>query len=315
MLLKNEIKNILKDGLYDSGLAGSVIRRNRNRLCILCYHRITAPEQETVYLGIPQDVFERHVVFLKRYFDIVSFNEAMMRVRPGLGRKPLLVLNFDDGYRDNYLYAFPILKKYGITASIFLTVDYIGTKKSFWWDSVRDIIVNSPKSAGLKEDIAIIENINRSLKKLLNEEERYLKIQKLKQEFCFKEKSSKERDILNWREIKEMLSYGIDFGSHTLTHPDLTSLKESEVKKEVLNSKKILEDRLRTNIYSFSYPYGFYNDDIKKIIKESSYSYARTCLNGFNSHGQDIFALRRIDALCYRVSDLAARLFYRGIRR
>ncbi|MBU0759168.1 MAG: polysaccharide deacetylase family protein [Candidatus Omnitrophica bacterium] len=314
MLLKNEIKNILKDGLYNSSLAGSVIRRNRNRLCILCYHRITAPDNRFRYLGIPQDIFEQHIVFLKKHFEIASFDKGMGKLRSGSIKKPLLVLNFDDGYRDNYLYAFPILKKYGITASIFLTVDYIGTKKSFWWDSVRDIIVNSPKSAGLKEDIVMIENINRSLKKLLNEEERYLKIQKLKQEFCFKEKSSKERDILNWREIKEMRDCGIDFGSHTLTHPDLTLLKKDEARKEISHSKEILEQALDKKVSGFAYPYGSFNDDVKEIVKDSSYSYARTCLKGFNNAYEDIFSLKQIDGSTNHIAHLAARLCYRGIR-
>jgi len=303
----NDIKNITKDIFYYSGIADSIISALKGRLCILCYHRITRPGSGFKYLGVPQDVFEEHILFLMRHFCIVSFDEAIERFKAKAKGKPLLVLTFDDGYRDNYLYAFPVLKKYQLVGTIFLTADYIGTEQRFWWDRVADIAV---KNTGLKEKGFMIDEINLSLKKL-REEERERRIEDLRQRFGCSETSEKERDILSWDEIKEMAGYGIDFGSHTLTHPDLTLLKEGELRKEISRSKEVLEGVLKRNISGFSYPYGFYNDDVKGIVRESSYSYARTGSNGFNSYGQDVFALRRIDGLVYKVSHLASRLSYR----
>lgn len=314
MILKQAVKNITKEFFFSSGLADLMLHNNRGRLCIVCYHRISGPEQGLRYLAIPQDLFERHILFLKKHFTIVPFDAAMERYRARAIKEPLLVLTFDDGYSDNYLYAFPVLKKYGLAATIFLTVDYIGTEKRLWWNRLADIVMNpSGRNAGFHQKVEIIETLARSLKRM-NTKDRDRRIQGLKEGYGVRENAmTAEREFLNWEEIKEMSKCGIDFGSHTLTHPNLTLLNKDELKREVLDSRKILEKILGREIRSFAYPYGSYNDRIKEMVKESNYSYARSGSEGFNAAGVDEFALKRIDALIYSVSHLASRLSYRGI--
>lgn len=313
MRLKQGLKNIAKTILYNSGLTELMLHLSRGKLCILCYHRISDPDNGLRYLAVPQDVFEQQILFLKKYFTILPFSDAMERFKAGSIKEPILVLTFDDGYADNYSYAFPVLKKHNLTATIFLTVGYIGTAKSLWWNRVADIIMNSSNySGGFNEKVEAIEDIAHSLKKM-GSKDREAKIESLQERFKSRAKGvTEEREFLNWDEIREMDRHGIDFGSHTLTHPDLTILSQEEARKEILHSKEILERFLGRGISSFAYPYGFYRDDIKKIVRQSNYLYARSSLEGFNSIGEDNFALKRIDTLIYTVRDLAVRLSCKG---
>jgi peptidoglycan/xylan/chitin deacetylase (PgdA/CDA1 family) len=313
MFLKKGIKNITKKIVYHSRLADFLLSRNKRKLLILCHHRIAPPGDKFTYLGVPQDIFEQQIVFLKRYFKIVSFKEGVESLKTGSIRKSLVVLNFDDGYRDNYLYAFPILKKYNITATIFLAAGFIGTKEQFWWDIVADIILGSSHLKGKEiEKMDMIDGINDSLQKI-SPKERNIKIEVIRKKLEFSENDRGEREILNWEEIKEMSRYGIEFGSHTLTHPDLTLLGKDGLIREISMSKQVLEGALGKEILGFAYPHGFYNDDVKKIVTESNYLYARTMLNGFNNMSEDIFELKCISGYSYGLDDLATRLSYRGV--
>jgi peptidoglycan/xylan/chitin deacetylase (PgdA/CDA1 family) len=315
MFLKENIniKNITKKIVYHSGLANFLLGCNKRKLLILSHHRITSPGDKFTYLGVSQDIFEQQIVFLKKYFKIVSFKEGVESLKTGSIKESLLVLNFDDGYRDNYLYAFPILKKYNIIATIFLTVGFIGTKKRFWWDVVADTILGFPHFKIKKiVKVDMIDGINDSLQKM-SPKERNTKIKEIKKRFEFSRNNKGEREILNWEEIKEMSRYGIEFGSHTLTHPDLTLLGKDELIREISMSKQVLEEALGKKILGFAYPHGFYNDDVKKIVKESNYLYARTMLNGFNNVSKDIFELKCISGFSHALYDLSARLSYRGL--
>jgi len=313
MFLKKGIKNTTKKILYRSGLANFLLGCNSHKLLILCHHRIAPPSDKFTYLGVSQDIFEQQIVFLKKYFKIVSFKEGAESLKTGSIRESLLVLNFDDGYRDNYLYAFPILKKYNITATIFLAAGFIGTKEQFWWDIVADIILGSSHLKGKEiEKMDMIDGINDSLQKI-SPKERNIKIEVIRKKLEFSGNDRGEREILNWEEIKEMSRYGIEFGSHTLTHPDLTLLGKDGLIREISMSKQVLEGALGKEILGFAYPHGFYNDDVKKIVTESNYLYARTMLNGFNNISEDIFELKCISGYSYGLDDLAARLSYRGV--
>jgi peptidoglycan/xylan/chitin deacetylase (PgdA/CDA1 family) len=80
--------------------------------------------------------------------------------------------------------------------------------------------------------------------------------------------SLNETRMLGWSEIREMRVRGIDFGSHTLTHPDLTRLGRTSIEYEIRKSKEIIEDNLGTPVSSFAYPYGRYNDESVAAVQQ-----------------------------------------------
>ena len=196
-------------------------------LRILAYHRILSETRGM--LSVRTTDFDRHIrFFIKNGWECLTLeklNDQYLKRDHNLDKK-IFVITFDDGYRDNYKNAFPILKQYDIKATIFLTVDYIGKHEPFYWDKTRF------------SDIA-------------------------------------DDDYpLNWDEIYEMKDYGIEFGSHTLTHPELTDIGLDDVREQIYESKKILDRQLSQDTVSFCYPRGSLNNEICQIVKQAGYQLA-----------------------------------------
>ena len=95
---------------------------------ILAYHSIS--KNRTDALSVSASEFDRQLKWLKnKNYKIVSIEDAVK-----IKNQKSAVITFDDGYRDNYEIAFPILKKYGFNATIFLATDFVGTEKIYHWD-------------------------------------------------------------------------------------------------------------------------------------------------------------------------------------
>ena len=181
---------------------------------ILCYHRIN-PWYENDTLTVNPEKFKRQInYFISKKFEFNNLEQYISF--PKKNKK--IVITFDDGFADNFLFAYEILKNLNIPFIIFLTVKFIGTEKLF---------------------------------------PRY---------------KDKEKDrFLNWDEVIEMLKNGVEFGSHSLTHPDLTKLEKENIEKEIIDSKKIIEDKTGKEVKFFCYPYGFYNKEVIEIVEKAGY--------------------------------------------
>ena len=101
--------------------------------------------------------------------------------------------------------------------------------------------------------------------------------------------------LLSWQEIKELNESGIDFGSHTRSHPDLKKLPAEKVKKEVVESKLAIEEALGCEVTTFAYPYGSYNAAVKRAAEETFGSACSTKL-GKVQRGSDRYSLERVDS-------------------
>ncbi len=99
---------------------------------------------------------------------------------------------------------------------------------------------------------------------------------------------------LSWIEIKEMNKYGIEFGAHTVTHPDLTNIPFYQADREIRDSKIEIENKLGVEVSCFAYPYGKYNASIKKTIQNYFTVACTTKLGKVRSY-HDPFELKRID--------------------
>jgi len=111
------------------------------------------------------------------------------------------------------------------------------------------------------------------------------------------------RLMLNWNEIREMQRWGIEFGAHTCTHPDLSLIHSHLIKKEICNSKAIIEDALGIPVSCFAYPYGRYNHKIRNIVHEH-FSCAFSDKLGMINKSSDLYALERVDAYYLRTDRL-----------
>jgi len=223
-------------------------------IIVLTYHRVNDRLPKESLVVHPQE-FRKQMFFLnfyQRQFQVIGIEEmiewltskAVFKTEGGRPRTKILI-TFDDGYRDNYLYAWPILKKYKFPAIIFLTTSYIGS------DYKKERYRNVPW----------------------------------------------RRDYLNSEEIREMEESGIFFGAHTATHRQLTQLSLEEAKKEIEESKKVVSQLTHKPVKTFCYPYGEYNEAIKKLVKKCGFLCAFSTRPGINYPGQDLFEIKRIDVL------------------
>ncbi|MFH2068777.1 MAG: polysaccharide deacetylase family protein [Candidatus Omnitrophota bacterium] len=90
-----------------------------------------------------------------------------------------------------------------------------------------------------------------------------------------KKRGNAEKDrLLNWPEASEMKKAGFTFGSHSLTHANLTSIDPEQARKEITESKKILETQLQEPANLFCYPFGSYSPEVKKMVADAGYQAA-----------------------------------------
>ncbi|MEP6901087.1 MAG: polysaccharide deacetylase family protein [Actinomycetota bacterium] len=107
--------------------------------------------------------------------------------------------------------------------------------------------------------------------------------------------------VLAWNEIKELNKYGIEFGSHTRTHPDLTQISFDRAEGEMVESKAVIEDSLGCPVTTFAYPFGKYNQPVKKTAEKTFQAACSTNLGKVECKS-DFFSLARIDT--YYLSNL-----------
>ena len=260
----------------------------KSQVAILMYHRVGPKTDDWSFEPLSLQSFEKQIVYFCRNYEVISVDQLVnyIQLRKSLPEKAVAI-TFDDGYKDNYLYAYPMIKKYHVPATIFITTGHIGTGKLFWWDLVNYVIQHSnvnPLNLG-KEGCYLIQSetekihsnfiICEKMKKMPENEKNFL-IKRLIGISNIKNIPSEVGNqlILSWDEIKEMSSEGINFGAHSISHPVLTNMPLEQAKFEIIQSKKDIEKQLGRETIGFSYPDGNFNSTISKYIQESGFSWA-----------------------------------------
>jgi len=273
---------------------------------ILMYHKVDEVALDFIP-AISVEMFQKQINFVNKFYDVVSL-ENIFNQR---GKKTKVVITFDDGYRCIYKYAYPILKKYGIPATIFLTVDSINKNIpicpdliSYYFGATQKkhlevTVYNNKLSLSLEDKeskMSSLKTIKSALKEVI-EAERISIVEMIKNELEVGNPSDDRLQMLSWKDINEMAANGISFGGHTMTHPILTRLPLDKVKYEILESKRLIEKMINKPIYTFAYPNGEaddFSEEVKKIIRDSGYKIACTTIFGNNDVNSDLFELRRV---------------------
>jgi peptidoglycan/xylan/chitin deacetylase (PgdA/CDA1 family) len=103
-----------------------------------------------------------------------------------------------------------------------------------------------------------------------------------------------EKRIMNWREIAEVAEAGIEFGAHTIKHPQLDRLPDGELHEELYVSKSLLEDKLGMAVPGLAYPFGYSNEKVRQVARELGYAYAYAVGNALTTSESDTFDLPRL---------------------
>jgi len=288
------------------------------RVTIVNYHRVVADFTGEVQRSLPgalisQETFRRHLVEADAAgYQFATLDEAL-GVMSGqkTSRKDLFVVNFDDGYRDVYRYAFPVLKAMGIPAIVYVPTGFIGTDRRFNHDRLfhllwlmrsrrfRPALELLPPAAG--ELLAAVAHPNKPLTPAMHaflesQPSRLLLelIQGLEHQLGGgRELLPEHGDPMTWEEIRKMSRAGIDFGAHTVGHIVLTQEPPEVVDRELRESKQTLEAQLDRKVEHFAYCNGWYSDELIEALKRVGYRSAVTTEDLPNQIGGNPFALRR----------------------
>jgi len=318
MLLANPLYRLKKTRV-------SLQLKGKNDFFILMHHRIIKKNASETFpqggMYVEPETFGKQIQFLKDNFPIIPLEEVPRILGSGnkFGKNhPFCVLTFDDGWKDFFENAYPVLKSKNVCATVFLPTDIIGTRKQFWADNLAHILSKIEKSEKYSRNrssssnhiiVEKIENLKGSieqkietaakeLKKIPNEEiDRILKELKDKWEI---DPMTEGRSFLTWEEAREMYKSGIIcFGSHTKNHTILSTVSEDVIREELVQSKNklVVENVVSPSFIPFAYPNGNYTRRIAEMVEQSGYSLALTTDKGWNRATDDkgeLFRLKRI---------------------
>lgn len=286
-----------------SGRVGRQRLSLRGSLTILTYHSFSKYWPPGTFSSLPISRFERQIRYLKKHYHLVSLKQGYEYLRnKEKGEKPWLAITIDDGFGDNHKYAWPVLSRYQVPATIFLATDFIDSGRPPWPTQLAEIFDNA--GSGIAEGCTFLKNSDvidrvagrRTLKsswRSLAPEDRFKRLAELRQQLGVDTVTS--HPPLTWDQIREMSSAGIDFGSHTAFHSILSEVGEICVKREVEEAKKRIEDELQISCHLFAYPDGKYNENVMEIVQSSGHHLAVTQDFGCNTDAKQPFALKRIE--------------------
>jgi len=298
-------KGLLAWGLSKTGVfACAMMIRKRTggftRLPILAYHRVMDCNTRTYpfdsdLISASVDAFDRQMDYVKRNFNVITFDALKRALDAGRIPENPLIVTFDDGYRDNYLNAYPILKHHGIPATFFVAVSYIGTKEVFHFERVVYLI----KQAGRGDRASLIEEIQARIKRSDPSTVAAI-IAQIEGELKVGDYPIAEVAMMTWEDVREMADNGMEIGSHGLRHINMAMTSDLELREETVDSKKRIEKEVGKPIVALAYPFGqadHFDERVKVAVAQAGYSFALAYIHGADVIGNGTrhqFELKRL---------------------
>lgn len=273
-------------------------------ICVIGLHRVLDDQQKdhANSLGgivLREETFEKVLEFVGRNFTVLSLQRFLAGERGNTSR-PGCLLTFDDGWRDNYTTALPLLKKYNLPAIVFAVSGLIGTKRTFWVERLtkiwRDQEGRARLEASLEKALGTnagsdgLEEIVEHLKHMACAEREQI-LETLTGADLGSDASGDE--LLSWEEAAAMQREQVEIEAHSVTHPLLIYEDDSTLQRELQDGKQILERKLGKKIRAFAYPNGNWDDRVRNMVQQAGYECAFAGERGWHRHGDDPFTIRR----------------------
>lgn len=280
--------------------------RAKGKLLVLTYHRVLQDYDEIID-EIDSIQFTQQMETLAEYFNVFSLQEGLDLLRMGELPPNAVCITFDDGYRDNYDVAFPILSALNLPATFFIATGYLGNGM-MWNDVVIESLRNTKLTkidlSELSLDKYAIDSVQHKLnliRVLIGQwrnkplHERNMLSQKFRQ---YAECDCNERIMMTESEVKALANAGMEIGGHTVNHPILSSTQLNEARSEILEGKQFLERLIDRPIKYFAYPSGRpekdYTREHAELVRDLGFSAALTTNNGAIDQSSALFELPRI---------------------
>jgi len=292
---------------------------------------------------IAEEVFDSQLQWLRKHYRPLALSDLIACYREGRQPPPRSVaLTFDDGFENNYSVAFPLLRQHGIPFTVFLTTGLLDrpaaqlwserVKRSIYLCSAHSITVSllgrdvrlDLHSPSAKADAArgVLQDLKRKPVRL-----RDAAVASIEAACGRPPITSAEMEryaFLTWEQVRTMASAGVEFGSHTVSHPILSTLDTDSVDFEVRESKRCIESQLNRECETFAFPNGSpadYGQREKRALESAGYHAAFSLRGRLNGRRPDIFEIdrinvgRQLDTLMFETAVIGALGFARRARQ
>jgi peptidoglycan/xylan/chitin deacetylase (PgdA/CDA1 family) len=253
---------------------------------ILMYHRITTSPRDPWRLNVSPQNFEQHLAVLCRHYCPTSLTQAVSRSENRSFLPRAVVVTFDDGYRDNFVNAKPLLEKYEVPSTVFLTSMNIETGREFWWDEMERLLSQTLSPEAFNTVYNRMQFMTSADRRAALDDLRD-KAPRIEERACHAILSPEDVLAFDGMDLFEI-------GSHTATHPVLTTLRLEDQREEIVGGKLALERILGHPLQSFSYPYGRYSAATARLVEAAGFQNACSTQAGTFTAEVDRFSLPRV---------------------
>lgn len=296
-------------GLVRAGLPRLMRTFQRGRGGILMYHRVNDAD-DPFFPALPSKAFEQQVDFVRRAYRVEPLEDVVRWLRAGAPGRPRVAVTIDDGYRDTFDVAFPLLRRMGVPATLFLSTGPVETGVPLWLDHLRALFKGTTVKAFACRTLGVAES------RLATDSDRLAAMTRVSA--ILKQRGRRVVDdaiaelvedldpegaltlpaCLTWAEVKEMAGGGIQMGAHTHKHYVLSRLDRSEAREEIARSVRLIEEKVGAAVTTFAYPNGAasdYTPVTKALLAEMGLLAACSTRHGFARPGGDPFELPRLE--------------------
>lgn len=325
MQLRGQLTRLICYVFYFTGISAlwHFLNVKLGRIPIITYHSIETGNPgggiksclELLGMVVHREIFAEQIKYLSKSYKVIGLEDLMEFI--GKGKKPpagSLVITFDDGFKNNYTLAAPILKKYDFPAVFFIIGDTLSPREVVWNHFLYKIIdrtdaekINLEGEDFLKPQDAEKEGrwkieISREIKNkllLLSREEKKAFLQRLCQDQGLNmEELVNDNDYLNPTELRDLLKEGHRIGAHSMAHEPLADMPPGLKDKEIRESKNKIQEITGKSFLPFAYPFGdrkSFNKVDKEMLKAAKLDCAVTTVEGLNGVTADVYELKRIE--------------------
>ncbi|BBB28757.1 polysaccharide deacetylase family protein [Neptunomonas japonica] len=279
--------------------------KGKQHLSILIYHRVL-PEYDFMRPSEPTiKEFDWQMSLVSRYFTPLSLARALELMDRGELPENAICVTFDDGYADNESCALPILKKWKIPATVFVSTGFINGGR-MWNDTVVETIKCAGeyidlRKVGLDEYAFKDSESKRTVAQKILTEIKHREVGQRAETVDFIESLAKQslpNDLMATdQQILNLDAAGVEIGGHTVNHPILAKLNDARAEQEIIDGKVHLESVLSKKLRYFAYPNGKLGDDYLesqvRIVKEAGFEAAVSTTWGVSTRNSDRYQLAR----------------------
>lgn len=295
---------------------------HRHHITIFMIHGVVEPLNQKSWRPLRHQLsvqnLSKGLHALSKYYHFVSMDQAVAMLTGQVALQPhSLVLTFDDGYRNNFTHALPVLRLHKVPATFFVCTGHVERREPFWYDRLdyaiqhlreeqqvsfagQSFLFKPGQEELSRKTFAVLRQLIKKQKTHYSETMHQVNLIANSLEdnsgCCLADVFENDHStaIMSWEDVKLAVDQGVTIGSHTVEHSILDRLDDKSVQEQLIISKESIEQHTGKQCSYFCYPNGNWNNVVVSMLKDSGYVSAVTTDKGPNKVGDELLALHRL---------------------